>query len=277
MSENQTITNMNALRSRYIRVSSEDKDVNASASNSDFIINMSSFMGDIDNIKGVCIKHISFPNIFYNIYNYGSGLSTSGVSLNNNRFVFQDSGSGSPQIAIVPPGQYTINQFIAALQTAINAVASGGITVTITFNVNTDILTFTWAGGTATLLTANNTMANIVGLSANIGPSGAQTLQAPFNLTGQTELYVHSNTIANGNLYEPSGTFGVVDVVPINAGFGSMVYSNYNEEEFNKILYSPYDYKRSYRQIDIRLRNRDGLILPLPFNFFFNMVLKIYY
>ncbi len=264
MSENRTIINLNALKSHLIRISSEDRD-QGSVSNTDFTVNLTQ-SANVQEVKAIVIKNISFANMFYN------------VPSNFNTLIILNSVSNTNRTVTITPGQYTINQFISALQTAINtAFVADSVTVAITNNVNTNVLTFTSTGGNINIILSGTTMYNLIGLNADTSTASSLVMPLPYNLTGETEVYIHSAILAAGNLYEPSGTFNVVDMVPITVPFGATQSADYNVFEQHFKTYSPFEEKKTLSSIDIRLRARDGRVLTLPNNFNFNMLIKYYY
>lgn len=271
MSENNTIINFNATRSKLITISSDNK-TSSSISNSNFHVILPPTAGDIDNIKGCLIKEVSFANIFYNINSY------------NNVLILDDTVSSTSVPITLTPGQYTLTQFITALQSAINTALSGdSVTVVISNDPIANVLTFTFTGGNIGFTyfdgtTVISTMGPVIGFTDDIPAGSVLTMPYPYNLTGETELRIYSACIGNSKSIQsqPNGTSNLVDVVPITVPFGATQTSNYNDTEMHFISYSPYEQKKSFRDVDIVLQNRNNMPLDLPPNFPFNMVLKTY-
>ena len=245
-----------------LRVSSEDK-VSTSVSNSQFTISINNASFRIDNVVGVLFKYASCPNIFPNVPPYANIVQlvkTTGAVVYN---------------VSVPVGQYTISDYIVALQLAINtAIGPDSVAITLTTQ---NYLNFVFTGDTYTFVYGNSSMADILGLTANIGPSANITMQSLPNLQGETELYIHCREIAPGYLIEPDGNFSVVDVLPLDKPFGSTCYSTLDDAEMHEIRYKPYSSAKTLRNLNIVLRNRAGYVLTLPNNFYFNMILKVYF
>jgi hypothetical protein len=260
MSETSKITD---FQSTLLRVSSEDKTAQ-SLSNSDFTVNFRSLGGVVDNVKGVVIKSITSPNQFYNIPSY------------KNQLFISDSVGTSYTITLTPDN-YTIAELITEMTTKINTAITTD-SVVITLNATNHLL-FTFTGDSYDFVygTPNNADDQI-GLTEDTANLTAVTMQSVPNLTGVTEIFIHSRTIARNNLTEADGSFSVADVLDLDVEFGVQAYSKFNEVESHKIEYFPWESRRSFRQIDIRLRDRVGNILEYSGdNFHFSMILKIYY
>lgn len=252
------------FKSKMVRISSEDKTSN-SLNNSRFTINLNQTGSNIDKVAGYSIKYISCPNVFYNV---PEDLNLLQLTRQTGPVIYNIN---------VEPNQYVISDFITELQNKINAVIGpNSVVITLT---SQNKLNFAFSADNWELSYTNSTINNIIGLS----PSNdgffftVATLANPVNLTGETELYIHSKTLNAAGLVEPDGSFAVVDVIPLNVPYGAVAYSNYNDVDLHKKLYMPYESLRTLRTVDIVLRNRQGRVLVLPDNFYFNMVVIIYY
>lgn len=253
--------NKNKFRSKLIRISSEDKN-SASTSNSDFEIDLPKDGGTINRVAGIAVKSISCPNIFYN------------VNLFNNSWSMSNNAGGAFTLTIAV-GQYTLAEFITAMEAKM--LADTGVALVITSDAATGIQTWTFGADTVwEIFLSGSTGAGLIGLTADVtsGATSVLTLNAPPNLTGETELYVYSRTLASGQLIEPDGVFNVVDVLPLNVAYGGVAYLEDIDEGLHNVAYSSLE---SFKKIDIRLRNRAGDLLVLPDNFNFSMLIKIYY
>lgn len=251
-------------RFSLLRISSEDKS-QPDNTNSDFVVNINPSGGNITQVAKVSLKYATCPNVFYNV---PSGL---------NVLVFEDAGDpGVLQTVTLTPGQYTVQQLITALQTAMNASISTG-TVTITLNPTTQKLTFTSSVENITIYLTDTTMSDIIGLGANTASALTVTMDNPVNLSGEAEVFIHSRIVAISRLYEGSGNFSVIGVIPLNVAFGQNAYYVAPDEELDTIDYQPKQSARTLQQVDVKLRSRDGRLLSLPDNFYFSMILQIYY
>lgn len=251
------------LKAKYVRISSEDKTSN-SPNNSRFEVNLNQTGTSIDRVAGYAVKYAACPNIFPNVPSYANVLS-----------ITKQTGAVVYDITI-PVGQYTLSNFITQLQSSINSVI-GPDSVTIT--ETNGFLSFTWVGDQYSFNPDQSTINDIIGITSQAQGVffTTATLSNPVNLTGESELYIHSKTLNNAGLIEPSGSFAVVDILPLNVQYGGVAYSNYNDIILHEKQYVPYESLRTFRTVDIVLRNRNGEVLVLPDNFYFNMILIIYY
>lgn len=255
--------NFKDFQSRLLRISSEDKD-SSTSSNNNFTVSIPGDAGKMDKIVAVIVKKMTCANMFPNVPYYA------------NQIVLEAGGDPGVSIPVVIPiAQYTATELKTALQTAINAVITpDSVVVALTTDNKYE---FTFTGDTYGFLTAGSTAGSRVGFLDDIADGAVVTMPLLPNLIGETELYVHSRTVASGNMTEPSGTFNVVDMLDLNVAYGSTAYSQFDDAEQHTLRYLPYESERSFRRIDVRLRNREGNLLTLPDNFHFNMILKVYY
>lgn len=259
--------NIKNSKSRLLRISSEDKSI---GDNGRFSVDVLSNGGIIDNVKGYIVHSIQCPNVFDNVPEYANTLAIQRVA--------------EPIASIVIPNSYYfIDDLILQLQTSIQTklTADGfGDTVVIA-KVGTfpnEKIQFTFTGSDYNLLTAGS-ISPIIGLTANVtAPNGVATsVQNIYNLIGETELYVHSRTLAPNNLMEATGAFSVVDKLNLDQPFGTVCYSNFNNDSTHFKKYFPFESLKTLRTINITLRNRTGEILVLPPNFNFTMMVTLFY
>jgi hypothetical protein len=149
---------------KHIIISSEDKDVSSSNSNSDFVVNLAEKYYT-QNILKVLVSEVTVPNVFPNIRGEDYGTSQ------NNLLAVS---TGGPPLSItVPEGQYLLGSvnplldFVTVLTNQINA-SIGPATIAINYNELTNKLEFTMTGSNLTIYGSNN----VPPLSA----SGAQIL-----------------------------------------------------------------------------------------------------
>ncbi len=266
MSDNRGLVVPYSYKSRYIKVSSDDR-TNISDTNSNFSVQIPSEGGIVDAISACYIKSAYCQNVFPNVQSYANT-----VFISNNTLTYQ---------IMVPPGQYSITTFITALQSAINTAIAPD-TVVITQN-SQQKLVFTFSAGTPYLfIYAPSTMAKILGLTANASDTtpNVVTMQSIPNLIGTTNVYIRSRAISTSLTIDSNGGTPVVEILNMNAPFGFSAYSNY-KPDFNYIQYEPYEVMKSFRTIDIQLTNDEGNQLEwiggINTNFNFEMIIKIYY
>lgn len=252
---------------RLLRISSEDK---ASGTNSRFSVNIPPTARAIDNVCGYSVKFASCPNMFYN------------VPANKNQLQITKQTGNVVYTIFIAPNQYNITDFLARLKSQIDAfifpdTASVALDPfgKIVFSYSGDAYAFTQENYEAT------TMRDIIGLGVEDAQGifyTAQNMSNPVNLTGESEVYIHSRTLHQSGLTEAQGNFSVVDIIPLNTTpYGAVASITYPDHQLTKINYEPFETKKSLRTIEIVLRNRRGDLLELPENFYFTMTLKLYH
>jgi len=98
------------------------------------------------------------------------------------------------------------------------------------------------------------------------------------NLVGETEVYIHSRVLNQGGLTEAQGNFSVVGVIPLgDTPYGAVAQIIEPDHKSAEIRFEPFESTKSFRNIDVVLRNRVGTVLELPSNFTFTMMLKAKY
>ena len=237
------------LKKKKIRISSEDKN-NSNDSNSRFTINLNPDGSIIDNICGYVVKFISCANVFNNVETY------------NYTLVLTSTVGATTYSITLPTGYYLLSDFITQLQTSINAIIPDTVAIVSVGTYPNDKIQFTFTGDSYTI-ESTSTILNQLGVNTSLLCSdGIATIAQNIpNLTGESELYVHSKTLNNAGIIEPDGQFSVVDILALDKPFGSVCYSNFNDAELHKRRYVPYESKRSFRNIQITLRNRQGNII----------------
>ena len=280
LTSNERILNS---QNRFVRISSEDKVV---GSNSQFTINLESAGGSIDNVKGFIVHSIECPNVFNNVASY-----------NNNFIVSFPGPSTETELNLnVPEGYYLIDDLINQINSQIQLQAAlNGDAYTLVLskvgifpNEKIEFVGNGFSAGACVLFSSDNSIYPNLGVETttdavppnipftivNATPITAQNIP---NLIGETAVYVHSRTLCPLNLSEGSGTFSVVDKLNLNEPFGSVSYSNFNNDITHQKSYFPFESRKTLRKIDITLRNRTGQILQLPSNFNFTMMIKIFH
>lgn len=280
LTSNERIKNSQA---RFVRISSEDK---VFGNNSQFIVNMESAGGAIDNVKGFIVHSIECPNVFNNIT----------TNNNNYQVAFPGPATETDLNLNLPEGYYLIDDLINVMNAQIaNQIAVNGDAYTLTLTkvgiFPNERIQFNANGisvGSCNFFLSDNSIWPTLGVITTINaippntpfsvlngiPSTAQNIP---NLIGETAVYVHSRTLCPLNLSEGSGTFSVVDKLNLDQPFGSTCYSNFNNDITHQKSYFPFESKKTIRKIDITLRNRTGQILQLPPNFNFSMMIKIFH
>lgn len=216
-------------------------------------------------VQKVLIKDVFVPNLFFNI------------TEDNNILSFQQ-GATTLSAGILT-GQYTIDQLIVALTTAINAVLTGGTIVTITKSLIEYTLTFTFTGGSINAISMYelSTISKIIGLNADTPPLAVNQMQEPYNLTGVEFVQVHSPQLGETHGLDGgvNGYISLVETVSLsNTPFGSTAHRQNNDDELSSIIY---EQPRNLSRINIILRDDTGKKLVLPSNSNFSIMIKIYF
>ncbi|MHA2010683.1 MAG: hypothetical protein ACW980_25510 [Promethearchaeota archaeon] len=280
ITSNEVIKNS---KCRFLRISSEDK---ATGNNTRFTVDIGQSGGIIDNVFGFIIHSIECPNVFNNI------------TTNNNNYQV---GFGGPATETdldlnVPVGYYLIDDLISIMNAQISAqIAINGDTYTFVLskvgifpNERIQIDVNGLSAGSCNLFSSDNTIWENLGIFTTpnaIPPNTPVTIVngvpyvSPYipNLIGETAVYVHSRTLAPNHLVEGSGSFSVVDKLNLDNPFGSVCYSNFNNDSTHFKKYFPFETLKSIRTVDITLRNRTGQVLEMPPNFNFTMMVTLFY
>ncbi len=265
---------------KLVTISSSDKDVNLSNSNSDFTVTLNE-RNLSQGVNRVLIKECTVPNVFPNVrgVSYGSNQ--------NNIFRFQDVlGNLSPPV-VIPEGQYVIstlgvpppNDLITVLETIYNTtVALPGETVSITLDPITNKLNFTFAGGIGFNFanTSDSPLNNSLGIVGPL-PTGSLNIDAQGipDLSGLKNVYIHSKDIADLNGVDAG--FGLISLAEpvslVDAPYGAYAYKQNNDDELASIVF---EQARNLSVIRIVLRDEKGNKLDIG-SHCINIVFKAYF
>lgn len=259
--------------SRLVRISNIHG-IGADDTITKFRVNLNRMTETNNIVRAVC-KSVSFPNNAYNIY-------TEGV-FKNNDFNFEVVGIGTFTVTISPAGFYNTQQLIDIIKpiidTQVKAVVAGAnfemkigeFSKKIEYSIDqagvaVDIPGADGDGG------LNGTLGNTEPLTVAF-PNTAISELLP-DLYGLKTCYVHSKTLAEGNLVDGDvENHDVVAEVPINAGYGGYVYYESRDDELDAVNY---DSVRNYDNVEISLRDLDNNLIELNGGVF-TIVLKVYY
>lgn len=262
-------------KSRFIRIASQDKVV---GNNNQFTVDLASNGGVIDNVKGYIVHSAQVPNVFNNVSSYNNTLQLYGAS------------ATYTTVATIPVGNYTLDDLIAQLNIILPPLVSASpapsvVTVSKVGTYPNEKIDFKFSGDDWYIQNESTMLAQI-GLSVDDATNsfgfvcfdGINTVMPNIpNLIGETACYIHSRTLATNNLTEANGTFSVVDKINLDKQFGAMCYTNFNDDTTHQNMYYPFESKKTLRTIDINLRNENGNLLVLPNNFYFSLMIKIFY
>lgn len=261
--------NIRETRYRFLRISNFDR-LPQSPSPSNFKVDISNDY-HLNQATELYIHSISLPNVFQNI------------DIHNNQLLFiaNDGLTSITPTITVPVGQYTINELLPVLEALINAelvALAPTASITLTFNTTINKIEFTIANFDAITLvgeSATSTIADTLGLTANLGPVSSGTFQSIPDLSGESMVYLHSKDLfGSGTRLSNGVSVSSFASIPINVPFlGTITYLP-DQMETNKIMFRS---QTDLTTINIRLRAQDGRILELGSNHELIIVLKVFY
>lgn len=191
----------------------------------DCTMNLGNIMSQ--NVFKVVVKEASIPNTMYNVTAFNNTIIVNAVSYT------------------ITPGQYTITDLIAALQTAL-AVH----TLVITNDPIEYKLTFTTAGPVTYSSQANgSTIGRIIGLDKLVDLTTASA-QLPYiyDLSGPSMLFLYSNELCgkNSNMVTVKGNKPALANFIVNAPFGEFITFIIRENETDSIDFDSYNNLRTF-------------------------------
>lgn len=235
---------------KLITISSDDKDPD-SVSNSNFWVSLKETYYT-QNIIRILIKEATVPNCFYNLSN---GLNN---GKQNNVLNYVDENKINKSFEITP-GQYNIDQFIAALIAGFN---SNGDALTITQDELTQKLIFTFPFYKN--IFSSSSISPVLGITDDLKcqPGVPTYSYFPPDLSGINAVNIHSSIMAEGNGVD--GNFGIINLLERvslhDIPFGSFGYKQNNDSDLATISYAQ---PKNLNRIDIRLRDTQGNVLNI--------------
>jgi hypothetical protein len=252
---------MSGSKEKLVSISSYDR---FEGTTSEFTVDLKETYST-QTVKRVILTQVQVPNLFENIRS---------AYLQNNELVFEETGQPAVTIS-VPQGQYTLSQLITELETLINAALTGGNTVTITANPNTNILTFT-STVAIQYFEAGSTIYPVIGFSGDTASGLVAVGAYNFNLQGIGMVYLHSPDIAQSHGIDPgrrSGLISLLGAISLHeAPFGSNAYFQSDDAETSDVDYG--EQTRNLSTIRFVLRSQGGVKLPLPPNVDMKILMK---
>jgi len=235
----------------YIRVESQDRNLNISNSRSDFIVDLKETF-KTQAIKAVQVHSAWVPNVFYNISD----------TLGNRTITIEQKGQAAQDITIAE-GQYTVSQFMAAWKVSFDAALAGGSTVAITQDSITQKLQLVFSGGGSpeTALNYDTTAAEggacALGFTGAVAESLTWTANVIPNLRGYSAVYVHSREIMDGNYIDgDSGAISAfVNVSFHDVPFGGMGYYQSGDAVIDTVRYTV---PKNLSRLHLVLRDSSG-------------------
>lgn len=232
----------------------------SSGTNSNFSINFNS--RDLDRVTSVTAVKISLPRLFQNIWS-------------KNNIIDIQHPLGIDNFFTIAPGQYTVTTLVTALNTA-----TAGINVSWVYNTTTNRFSATYSGvGSAYLISnpALSTVANYIGLTADVTLGAPSDLPSPPQLSGPDEVYVQSQLVGNTSCVAAGTQTSIPLIGTIN--FTNVPYGFVGRTDIHQLelMHIEYPYQTIMRRIDVLLTDPYGNELSLPDNCFLDMILQFSY
>jgi len=243
------------IYNKLLRINSQDRSAE-SKSTTDFIVNYSNVQV-LAKIVSVVVKHVSFPNVFYNI------------TTKNNVLIYERI-LGAPLTVAVPVGNYTMTSLLTKLIESFE----------ITQDPLTHLLTFTATGGSPLKIYGpedGSTLAKFLGIleATALNTSNFTTTNFP-NLQGVQHIHIASKFLSKGNNFIDANKkqeLPIIAMIPNRVSFGEIVHYETPHEDLDVINYES---ESNLQTIDIKLYDGEGNLLDLKGQNV-NIILKIYY
>jgi len=155
--------------------------------------------------KEISVIHATFNNIL------------NAINDSNNTLNYTISGSNFT--VILSNGNYTFYDFVTEFK---NKFLANGHAFTITQNINTGILSFTYTSNFS--FHANSKCLGIIGLKT--GKSSISNIllcDYPMNISGSSTLKIQSTNLFTDNIF-PNGGVKVLSIIPLDVGTGFNIY-----------------------------------------------------
>jgi hypothetical protein len=245
-------------KSKLLRIKSSDKN-NDNDSNSDFVVSFNNIQ-NLQNVRAISIKSISFPNLVYNIKSQYTLAYTDSVA-----------GAGT---VVIPAGQRTMAELLTLIKTGVE-VNIASRTLTYTYDDYLKKVSFTVSSGNITFNTSTDT-AKYLGITSNLACAPAGTAQDFPDLGGEKSVFLHSSALSdNKYINSEKGNENIICEVPITADFGFLnLYESNSSDTIDLILFP---HKKNIHSVDLQLKDEDGEILDLGKQAEIRLVLKIFY
>jgi hypothetical protein len=244
------------IYNKLLRISSTSKSPN-SVSNTDFIVNYPNVQV-LAKIVSIVVKHVSFPNVFYNITTRNNVLKYEVVL-------------GVVQTIVVPVGNYTLTALLAVLTPLLGAITQDPLTL---------LLTFTASVGSPLKINSSDegsTLSPFIGIHQTtiLNTAPFTTVDVP-KLQGVQHVRIASKVLSKGNNFidaNKNQELPIVILIPNNVPFGAIVHYETSHEDLDVINYES---EVSLQSIDIKLYDAEGNLLDLKGQDV-SILLKIYY
>ncbi len=244
------------IYNKLLRINSADRSA-SSVSTTDFTVDYPNVQV-LAKVVSIVVKHVSFPNVFYNI------------TANNNVLMYEGK-SETPLTITVPVGSYTVGSLLAVLNTSLGTITQNPLTLLLTFGASSSFPLKIYGAEDG------STLAPYLGISATT-PLNTSNFTAPNvpKLQGVQHVHIASKFLSKGNNFIDANKkqeIPVVAMIPNNVPFGGIVHYETKHEQLDVINYES---EATLQSIDIKLYDGEGNLLDLHGQDV-NIILKIYY
>lgn len=261
----------NSTQSRLLRLSNLFGVRGLTDTRTNFVVNLNR-MTETNNIVRCVCKSVTFANTAYNVISTGQRV--------NNKFQYTIPEVPATYVLEPPEGFYTTQQLIDYIQPDIEAklqALDGAATATMTIDSTTKKIVLSVTGTNSVVLSGIAPLNILLGNTEDSGSinNSSYMFDSLQDLYGIRNVYVHSTTLADGNLVDGDvEQHAVIGEVPVNTPFGSMVYYESRDDELDS---KNYDSVRNFDQIQIELKDLNDREIKLHGGGETIIVLKIYY
>lgn len=241
--------------SRLLRISNIHSVV-PTDTNTNFTINLNR-MTETNNIVRCVLKSATFPNNSYNIHTSGA--------LKNNEFDYEIVGDAVYTVSIPVDGFYTTTELINIIAPAIETqikITFPADTFTMTVGAFSKKVESTWTGTTTLKFPGVKQLNKDLGNTVDSGnQNNSYTFDSLANLYGLKNVYIHTTTMAEGNLVDGDvENHDIIAEVPVDVAFGQLVHYQSHDDELDSINYNSV---RNFDSINISLRDLKNNIVQL--------------
>jgi hypothetical protein len=232
------------MPTRLLRITSKDRSVQ-SLSKYNFTFSTNDY--DLHQARRIMLKSAIIPNTQYNI--------------NNNNRTLTWEIAGVPTSVSITAGQYTLAQFITAIEAA--AIA---ITLTVTQDAITGKLTLATVTAVEWIDSVDgNAMANVLGIEigAGSGADGVSFVPSGLpNLMGLRQVYISSSMLSNNTamITEDKQKINVFADIPIDVPYGALQIV---DNAADTLDYTDFHSKKNISISDIKLLDENDNVVEL--------------
>lgn len=203
-----------------IHLSNHSGVVRGAVTNAADFVNVLGNSGPGKKPHAVGVKHVTVAHRFTNINEHNNRLDhvTAGIAASDT----------------IPPGQYTGD----TLATALGLALGGTVTVTITGDGR---LAFENLDEPTLTILASSTIADVIGLTQDTDfiQDNEVTIPIPVYLGGPTMLFLHSRTLAPGNMIHGDGrTYNVLETIDLSGvPYGGIAKKEVDAHDMNLVTF----------------------------------------